>query len=155
MRPGSGRASAQQTQGDTEVLEALGPVKALHLGSDEVRSACGTVAADSGGHETGSGREEPVEGGRWVAADRAEEGGQTEAVGFRVDKRVGASTPGPGVGGGSGFRFGDSSVPGRPGGGRHRAEGELRFGNVEFEEPVCIQVALTVSTVVLKFWRKG
>lgn len=30
----------------------------------------------------------------------------------------------------------------------HSAEGELCFGNLEFEEPVCIQVALTV---VLKF----
>lgn len=55
MRPGSGRASPQQTQGDTEALEALGPVKAFHLGSDEVRSACGTVAVVSGGNETGSG----------------------------------------------------------------------------------------------------
>lgn len=47
-----------------------------------------------------------------MAPERDEEGGRMEAVRFRVDKRVGGSTPGLGVGGDSGFRFGDSSVPG-------------------------------------------
>lgn len=47
-----------------------------------------------------------------MAPERGEEGGRTEAVRFRVNKRVGVSTPGLRVGGDSGFRFGDSSVPG-------------------------------------------
>lgn len=47
-----------------------------------------------------------------MAPERDGEGGRMEAARFRVDKRVGLSTPGLGVRGDSGFRFGDSSVLG-------------------------------------------